>query len=62
MHSSEPVSAAFVLREFLKGVTDDYIRRPLWEFPFAEQKAVRAERRRRFGAPADEWEFDPEYH
>jgi hypothetical protein len=59
---NETVSAAFVLREFLKGATDDYLRRPLWEFPAEQRKAIQAERRRRFGAPADDWQFDPDYH
>lgn len=59
---TQPVPALVVLREQLRGASDEYIRRPLWLFPPAERRAVLAERARRFGVPNGEDDFDPEYH
>jgi hypothetical protein len=52
----------WVTREVLKGATDEYLRRPLWEFKPEERKAVLSERTRRWGAPEADRDFDPEYH
>lgn len=52
----------FLHAEFLKGVSDEYLRRPLWEFPPHERKAVLHERAIRFGVPDAATDFDPEYH
>lgn len=37
----------FTYRQFLRVVPDDEIRRPLWEFPPRQRKAVLSERARR---------------
>jgi hypothetical protein len=59
---SQPVPSAFVLRELMRGAADETLRRPLWEFPPEERRAVIAERAVRWGAPDAENDFDPEYH
>lgn len=52
----------FLYREFLRGASDEYVRRPLWLFEPEQRKAVLRERARRFGVPDAELDFDPEYH
>jgi hypothetical protein len=59
---NEPVPSAFVLRETMRGATDEFLRRPLWEFKPIERRAVLAERAKRWGVPDAENDFDPEYH
>lgn len=46
----------------LKGKSDEFVQRPLWEFPPEARKAVLAERAKRFGVPTAQDDFDPEYH
>lgn len=49
--------------QLLRGLADEDIRCPLWEFAPNEREAVLHERRRRFGIiPDDEPVGDPEYH
>lgn len=56
------IPAALVLAESLRGATDEYLRRPLWEIPPAERRAFLAERAHRWGVPDAANDFDPEYH
>jgi hypothetical protein len=49
-------------KEAMKGATDDYLRRPLWEFRPEARPAVMHERAKRWGVPDAENDFDPEYH
>jgi hypothetical protein len=51
--------ARAVLKELLQGASDEYIRRPLWEWSPADRPEVIHERRRRFGV--FEETGDPEY-
>jgi hypothetical protein len=51
-----------LLAEALKGATDEYLMRPLWEFEPGARKAVLHERAKRFGVPDAKDDFDPEYH
>lgn len=53
---------AVLWREAMKGATDDYLRRPLWDFVPEARTAVLSERARRFGVPTADQDFDPEYH
>lgn len=46
----------------LKQEPDEYVRRPLWEFPPEARKAVLHERAVRWGTPNNQDDFDPEYH
>jgi hypothetical protein len=54
--------AHVIIRELVRGLSDDALLRPLWEFPVTQRKAVLAERARRWGAPESDQDFDHEYH
>lgn len=56
------VPAGYTTAESLKGASDEFVKRPLWEFPAHERRAVMHERARRFGVPDAHEDFDPEYH
>lgn len=59
---SAAIPPALVFAEFLRGVADTYVLRPLWEFAPEQRRAVLHERARRFGVPDAKDDFDPEYH
>jgi hypothetical protein len=55
------LNADALARITLRQAADEDVRRPLWEFPPNERRAVLHERARRWGAPNGEDDFDPEY-
>lgn len=50
-----------VARLLLRSLSDEEVKRPLWEFAPVERRAVLHERARRWGTPGED-DFDPEYH
>ena len=46
----------------MRGASDQYLRRPLWEIPPDEREAFLSERAARLGLPPGNDDFDPEYH
>lgn len=60
MHAE--ITSAQVRREQMRGATDEYLRRPLWEIPPGERGAFLAERAARLGLPTGNDDFDTEYH
>jgi hypothetical protein len=53
---------AAIRREQLKGATDEYLKRPLWDFAPEVRPFVLSERAKRWGVPEADRDFDPEYH